>query len=114
MRWPLHFRLNVTGSGHRAPFCTEEQPGSGWPPVSRLVQNVSAVRRDKYEMNISPSHVRFGLWYQNTNPMDGRPGDCNPGSDGAGQICVNNVCVAGCNANWECPGSTTCVSGTCQ
>ena len=80
MRWPLHFRLNVTGSGHRAPFCTEEQPGSGWTPVSRLVQNVSAVRRDKYEMNISPSHVRFGLWYQNTNPMDGRPGDCNPGS----------------------------------
>jgi hypothetical protein len=24
------------------------------------------------------------------------------------------VCVAGCNADWECPGSTTCVSGTCQ
>ena len=41
-------------------------------------------------------------------------GDCNPGSDGSGQICVDNVCVDGCNANWECPGSTTCVSGLCQ
>jgi hypothetical protein len=41
-------------------------------------------------------------------------GDCNPGSDGSGQICVNNVCVDGCNANWECPGSTTCVGGQCQ
>ena len=41
-------------------------------------------------------------------------GDCNAGSDGSGQICVGNVCVAGCNADWECPGSTTCVSGTCQ
>jgi hypothetical protein len=41
-------------------------------------------------------------------------GDCNPGTDGSGQICVNNVCVAGCNANWECPGSTTCVGGQCQ
>jgi hypothetical protein len=41
-------------------------------------------------------------------------GDCNPGSDGSGQICVNNVCVAGCNANWECPGSTTCINGQCE
>jgi lysozyme len=41
-------------------------------------------------------------------------GDCNPGTDGSGQICVQNTCVAGCNADWECPGSTTCVNGTCQ
>ncbi|HTQ41574.1 MAG TPA: murein L,D-transpeptidase catalytic domain family protein [Polyangiaceae bacterium] len=41
-------------------------------------------------------------------------GDCNPGSDGSGQICVGGFCVAGCNADWECPGSTSCVSGTCQ
>jgi uncharacterized membrane protein YgcG len=41
-------------------------------------------------------------------------GDCNPGSDGSGQICVQNVCVDGCNADWECPGSTTCVNGQCQ
>jgi hypothetical protein len=27
---------------------------------------------------------------------------------------VNGTCVPGCNANWECPGSTTCVSGQCQ
>jgi hypothetical protein len=41
-------------------------------------------------------------------------GDCNPGSDGSGQICVGGQCVAGCNADWECPGSTTCMSGQCQ
>ncbi len=41
-------------------------------------------------------------------------GDCNPGTDGSGQICVSGTCVAGCNADWECPGSTTCVSGQCQ
>ena len=41
-------------------------------------------------------------------------GDCNPGSDGSGKICVNRTCVAGCNANWECPGSTRCVSGQCR
>jgi hypothetical protein len=41
-------------------------------------------------------------------------GDCNPGSDGSGQICVSGTCVAGCNADWECPGSTTCVGGQCQ
>lgn len=41
-------------------------------------------------------------------------GDCNPGVDGSGQICVNAFCVAGCNADWECPGSTTCVGGQCQ
>jgi lysozyme len=41
-------------------------------------------------------------------------GDCNPGSDGSGQICVNGTCVPGCNADWECPGNTTCVSGSCQ
>ena len=41
-------------------------------------------------------------------------GDCNPGSDGSGQICVAGACVAGCNADWECPGSETCVSGQCQ
>lgn len=41
-------------------------------------------------------------------------GDCNPGTDGSGQICVSGSCVAGCNADWECPGSTTCVGGQCQ
>jgi hypothetical protein len=41
-------------------------------------------------------------------------GDCNPGSDGSGMICTNGVCVTGCNADWECPGATSCVSGTCQ
>ena len=41
-------------------------------------------------------------------------GDCNPGTDGSGQICQNGFCVDGCNANWECPGSTTCIDGQCQ
>jgi hypothetical protein len=43
-----------------------------------------------------------------------KDGDCNPGSDGAGKICVSGACVAGCNANWQCPGSTSCVSGQCK
>ena len=41
-------------------------------------------------------------------------GQCNPGGDGAGQICVSNVCVDGCNADWQCPGNTSCNSGMCQ
>jgi lysozyme len=41
-------------------------------------------------------------------------GDCNPGSDGSGQVCVGGSCVAGCNADWECPGNTTCQGGNCQ
>jgi hypothetical protein len=41
-------------------------------------------------------------------------GDCNPGNDGSGQICVQGTCVDGCNADWECPGSESCVSGQCQ
>jgi uncharacterized membrane protein YgcG len=41
-------------------------------------------------------------------------GDCNPGTNGSGLICVGGVCVPGCNANWECPGITTCVGGQCQ
>jgi len=41
-------------------------------------------------------------------------GDCNPGSDGSGEMCVNHACVTGCDADWECPGNTSCVSGSCQ
>ena len=41
-------------------------------------------------------------------------GDCNTGSDGSGQICQNGACVPGCNADWECPGTTTCIGGQCQ
>jgi hypothetical protein len=41
-------------------------------------------------------------------------GDCNPGSSGSGEICVSGSCVAGCNADWQCPGDTTCVGGQCQ
>jgi hypothetical protein len=41
-------------------------------------------------------------------------GECNPGSDGSGQYCSGGFCVAGCDADWECPGDTTCVGMTCQ
>jgi hypothetical protein len=41
-------------------------------------------------------------------------GDCNPGNDGAGMICTSSQCVPGCHSNAQCPGVTTCVSGTCQ
>jgi lysozyme len=47
-------------------------------------------------------------------PACSSDGDCNPGSDGSGKICVHHACVAGCNADWQCPGSTTCVGGQCQ
>jgi hypothetical protein len=49
-----------------------------------------------------------------TGPSCKTDGDCNPGTNGSGQICVNGTCVAGCNADWQCPGSTTCVGGQCQ
>jgi hypothetical protein len=41
-------------------------------------------------------------------------GDCNPGIEGSGEICVNGTCVPGCNADWQCPGITLCIDGQCQ
>jgi hypothetical protein len=41
-------------------------------------------------------------------------GECNPGSDGSGLICVSKVCVPGCHQSWQCPGNTTCKSGQCK
>ncbi len=41
-------------------------------------------------------------------------GDCNPGTNGSGLICVGGTCVPGCNADWECPGVKTCAGGQCQ
>ena len=41
-------------------------------------------------------------------------GACNPGSDGAGLICVSGQCVPGCRNNSQCPGSTTCSGGQCR
>lgn len=41
-------------------------------------------------------------------------GDCNPGSDGSGLICSQGACVPGCHHDYQCPGSTTCVSGQCR
>ena len=51
-------------------------------------------------------------------PNDGKPcsfdGACNPGVNGSGLICSNNVCVPGCRQKNQCPGSQSCVAGQCQ
>jgi 3D (Asp-Asp-Asp) domain-containing protein len=41
-------------------------------------------------------------------------GDCNPGNDGSGTICVNKQCVPGCKRDNQCPGIKKCVAGMCQ
>jgi hypothetical protein len=41
-------------------------------------------------------------------------GDCNPGDDGSGMICVSKVCVPGCHDDGQCPGDTSCVGGQCH
>lgn len=40
-------------------------------------------------------------------------GECNPGSNGSGKICAAGKCVAGCNASYQCPGTSTCQAGQC-
>ncbi len=47
-------------------------------------------------------------------PSCSSDGECNPGSDGSGLICVSKVCVPGCHQSWQCPGNTTCKSGQCK
>src|SRR5262245_13994103 len=32
-------------------------------------------------------------------------GDCNPGRDGSGLICSQSVCIPGCHAQDQCPGT---------
>jgi hypothetical protein len=41
-------------------------------------------------------------------------GQCNPGNDGSGLICVGGQCVPGCNTDAQCPGVKRCVSGQCR
>lgn len=41
-------------------------------------------------------------------------GACNPGNDGAGEICTSGRCVPGCRTNAQCPGSTSCSAGQCR
>lgn len=41
-------------------------------------------------------------------------GDCNPGNDGSGLICVGGYCEPGCTSNAQCPGIKTCVGGQCR
>jgi hypothetical protein len=41
-------------------------------------------------------------------------GECNPGNNGSGLICVAGTCKPGCLSDAQCPGSTSCVSGQCR
>ena len=41
-------------------------------------------------------------------------GECNPGNDGSGMICDNNLCVPGCHHDNQCPGAQMCVAGQCS
>jgi hypothetical protein len=41
-------------------------------------------------------------------------GDCNPGNDGSGMICVSHACEPGCHTSAQCPGNQTCHSGMCR
>jgi hypothetical protein len=41
-------------------------------------------------------------------------GDCNPGNDGSGLICVGGYCEAGCVSDSQCPGVKTCIGGQCR
>lgn len=49
-----------------------------------------------------------------TGKSCGSHGQCNPGNDGSGLICVSGKCVEGCESNAQCPGVTTCQSGKCK
>lgn len=56
-----------------------------------------------------------------TNPGSGgggqkctSTGDCNPGNNGAGLICVAGSCKPGCLSNAQCPGSKSCIGGQCR
>jgi len=41
-------------------------------------------------------------------------GECNPGNNGSGLICVAGTCKAGCLSDAQCPGSTSCIGGQCR
>lgn len=41
-------------------------------------------------------------------------GQCNPGNDGAGLICVGGICKPGCLSSAQCPGSKSCIGGLCR
>lgn len=44
----------------------------------------------------------------------GSDGQCNPGKDGSGLICIDGECIPGCHMDAQCPGVTTCQSGQCM
>ena len=41
-------------------------------------------------------------------------GQCNPGNNGAGLICIGGTCKPGCLSDAQCPGSTSCIGGQCR
>lgn len=44
----------------------------------------------------------------------GSDGQCNPGNNGSGLICVGGQCVPGCHHDYQCPGNEICSGGQCQ
>jgi hypothetical protein len=41
-------------------------------------------------------------------------GQCNPGNNGSGLICLVGKCQPGCLTNAQCPGATSCIGGQCR
>ncbi len=41
-------------------------------------------------------------------------GQCNPGNNGSGLICVAGKCKPGCLSDAQCPGSKSCIGGMCR
>ncbi len=41
-------------------------------------------------------------------------GQCNPGNNGSGLICVAGFCKPGCTSNAQCPGAKSCIGGQCR
>jgi hypothetical protein len=41
-------------------------------------------------------------------------GQCNPGNNGSGLICVGGTCKPGCLSDAQCPGSKSCIGGQCR
>ena len=41
-------------------------------------------------------------------------GQCNPGNNGSGLICIGGTCKPGCLSDAQCPGATSCIGGKCR
>lgn len=61
-------------------FCARKLAAtSPWPPIFDNLTTPSSVIRSKFEMSISTTHVRIGMYYQNVSPQPPNvAGDCDP------------------------------------